>query len=80
MEAGEEVATTDATVDILVENFEEVKLVIFEEELPTDVLDVDVSLEALLEDESIEAIGPTFYNQVTDSMFTSLLCIINFRL
>ncbi|VDK29233.1 unnamed protein product [Gongylonema pulchrum] len=60
VEAGEELATTDGTVDILA-TFEEAELTT--SEVTSDILDVDVSLEAMLEEEFIEATGPTFYTQ-----------------
>lgn len=61
VEAGEEVATTDGTVDMLA-TFEETEITI--SETASDILDVDVSLEALMEEEFIEATGPTSYTQV----------------
>uniref|UniRef100_A0A915PMX8 Titin n=1 Tax=Setaria digitata TaxID=48799 RepID=A0A915PMX8_9BILA len=58
--AGEEVATTDAIVDLLA-TFEEAELIIIE--FTSDILDVDVTLNALMEEEFIEAVGPVFPNQ-----------------
>lgn len=59
--AGEEIATTDAVVDVLT-SFEESELTV--NELGSDILDVDVTLDALMEEESIEAVGPIFHSQV----------------
>lgn len=61
MDSGEEIATTDAIVDVL-EMFEETELAITE--FASDILDVDVTLDALMEEEFIEAVGPVFQNQV----------------
>uniref|UniRef100_A0A158Q6S8 Fibronectin type-III domain-containing protein n=1 Tax=Elaeophora elaphi TaxID=1147741 RepID=A0A158Q6S8_9BILA len=60
VDAGEELATTDAIVDIL-SSFEGTELVI--NEFASDILDVDVTLDALMEEEFIEAIGPFFHKQ-----------------
>ncbi|CAG9530817.1 unnamed protein product, partial [Cercopithifilaria johnstoni] len=60
VDAGEEMATTDAIVDVLT-SFEETELII--NELASDFLDVGVTLDALMEDESIEVIGPVFHSQ-----------------
>lgn len=61
MDAGEEMATTDAIVDMLTD-FDETELVV--KELASDFLDADVTLDALMEDESIEVVGPVFHYQV----------------
>ncbi|KAK6109173.1 Immunoglobulin I-set domain family protein [Brugia pahangi] len=53
-------ATTDAIVDMLT-NFEETELAV--NEFVSDFLDVDVSLDALMEEEFIEVIGPIIHNQ-----------------
>ncbi|VDM43003.1 unnamed protein product [Toxocara canis] len=64
IEAGEEVANTEALVDVAANSFEEVSLDITE--FSSDVLDVDVTMEAVMEEEDIEAVGPAFYTQVRD--------------
>lgn len=61
VDAGEEMATTDAIVDVLT-SFEGNELAVTE--FATDILDVDVILDALMEEEFIEAVGPVFQNQV----------------
>uniref|UniRef100_A0A1I7VXR7 non-specific serine/threonine protein kinase n=1 Tax=Loa loa TaxID=7209 RepID=A0A1I7VXR7_LOALO len=61
VDAGEEMATTDAIVDVLT-SFEESELAITE--FLSDILDVDVTLDALMEEEFIEAIGPAFHSQL----------------
>ncbi|EJW69783.1 hypothetical protein WUBG_19311, partial [Wuchereria bancrofti] len=53
-------ATTDAIVDMLT-SFEETELAV--NEFVSDFLDVDVSLDALMEEEFIEVIGPVIHNQ-----------------
>ncbi|VBB25891.1 unnamed protein product, partial [Acanthocheilonema viteae] len=61
VDAGEEMATTDAIVDVLT-SFEESELAL--NELASNILDVDVTLDGLMEEESIEAIGPVFHSQI----------------
>uniref|UniRef100_A0A914ZQD0 Titin n=1 Tax=Parascaris univalens TaxID=6257 RepID=A0A914ZQD0_PARUN len=64
IEAGEEIANTEALVDVTASSCEEVSLDVTE--FTSDVLDVDVSMEAVMEEEDIEAVGPTFYTQLID--------------
>lgn len=61
MEAGEEVATTNAIVDVL-GSFGETELTVIE--FLSDFLDVDVTLDSLMDEEVIEVIGPVFQKQV----------------
>uniref|UniRef100_A0A914S4A6 Uncharacterized protein n=1 Tax=Parascaris equorum TaxID=6256 RepID=A0A914S4A6_PAREQ len=56
---------TEALVDVTASSCEEVSLDVTE--FTSDVLDVDVSMEAVMEEEDIEAVGPTFYTQVSNS-------------
>ncbi|VDK17934.1 unnamed protein product [Anisakis simplex] len=64
IEAGQEVANTEVIVDMMTDNFDEASLEI--PEFSSDVLDVDVSMEAIMEEEDIEAVGPIFYTQLID--------------
>ncbi|VDP16181.1 unnamed protein product, partial [Onchocerca flexuosa] len=75
VDSGEEIATTDAIVDVL-KMFEETELVITD--FASDIFDVDVTLDALMEEEFIEAIGPVFHNQLASlvvQMSTAVVAI-----
>ncbi|VDN06565.1 unnamed protein product, partial [Thelazia callipaeda] len=76
VEAGEELATTDAIVDVLT-SFDKTNLSVTE--VSWDEIDVKVSLDAVMDEEFIEATGPTFHYQLV-SLVVSIPSVMVSRL
>lgn len=66
IEAGEEIATTDAVVDLNFFDFDEAELSIYEDEISEaeSLIEVDVLLDSISEEEGIDLFPPMSAEQV----------------
>lgn len=77
IEAGEEIATTDAVVDLCFFDFDEAELSIYEDEYSEaeSLIEVDVLLDSISEEDGIELFPPMSAEQVSLCPLSNFMCL-----